>query len=105
MNIKSVVAALTIITASSAQCRESQFFSAEQGVAIMEEINAITVYCAQFGLNARGYLAFEAATGVSKDDLKTWDSFSNDGFNAVESKQGVTYAVGPGGKIGRLTSR
>ena len=46
-----------------------------------------------------------AATGVSKDDLKTWDSFTNDGFNAVESKQGVTYAVGPGGKIGRLTSR
>ena len=46
------------------------------------------------------------ATGVSKDDLKTWASFTNDGFNALESKQGVTYAVGAGGKVAKfLTSR
>jgi photosystem II stability/assembly factor-like uncharacterized protein len=43
-----------------------------------------------------------AATGISKDDLKTWALFTDDGFNAVESKQGVTYAVGLGGKVAAL---
>ncbi len=43
-----------------------------------------------------------ARTGFSKDDLKNWDSFTADGFNAVESKQGVTYAVGAGGKVAKI---
>ncbi len=47
-----------------------------------------------------------AAAGFSRDDLKTWASFTHDGFNALESKQGVTYAVGAGGKVAKLlTSR
>ena len=38
----------------------------------------------------------------SKDDLHSWSVFLPDGFNAVESKQGVVYAVGANGKIARI---
>lgn len=43
-----------------------------------------------------------AGTGFSKDGLQTWSSFLADGFNAVDSKQGVVYAVGAGGTIARF---
>ena len=43
-----------------------------------------------------------SASGFSKDELHTWTSFVSDGFNAVDSKQGVVYAVGASGKIAGL---
>ena len=39
---------------------------------------------------------------LSRDELHTWSSSGPEGFNAVESKQGVTYAVGASGKIARF---
>ncbi|HEU5400645.1 MAG TPA: hypothetical protein VFU86_04760 [Terriglobales bacterium] len=38
----------------------------------------------------------------SKDDLHTWSVSLPDGFNAVESKQGVVYAVGANGKVAKI---
>jgi photosystem II stability/assembly factor-like uncharacterized protein len=43
-----------------------------------------------------------AAFGYSKNELRTWAWFSPDSFNAVDSKQGVVYAVGADGKIAKL---
>jgi photosystem II stability/assembly factor-like uncharacterized protein len=43
-----------------------------------------------------------AASGYSKDELRTWATFSPDGFNAVDSEQGVIYAVGANGKIAKF---
>lgn len=43
-----------------------------------------------------------AAAGWSGDELHTWNYFLTDGFNAVESKQGVVYAVGANGKIAKF---
>ncbi len=42
------------------------------------------------------------ASGFSKDELHTWASFTTEGLNAVDSKQGVIYAVGANGKIARF---
>jgi photosystem II stability/assembly factor-like uncharacterized protein len=50
-----------------------------------------------------GMVAVGSTTsGFSKDDLHTWSSFVTDGFNAVDSKQGVIYAVGASGKIAKF---
>jgi photosystem II stability/assembly factor-like uncharacterized protein len=58
---------------------------------------------AYVGGTAPGIVAVgSAASGFSKDGLHSWAFFSSEGFNAVESKQGVTYAVGAQGKIARL---
>jgi photosystem II stability/assembly factor-like uncharacterized protein len=50
-----------------------------------------------------GMVAVGSTTsGFSKDDLHTWSSFVTDGFNAVDSNQGVIYAVGASGKIAKF---
>lgn len=38
----------------------------------------------------------------SKDELHRWSVSLPDGFNAVESKQGVVYAVGANGKVAKI---
>jgi photosystem II stability/assembly factor-like uncharacterized protein len=43
-----------------------------------------------------------AGFGHSRNELHSWASSGGDGFNAVESKQGVTYAVGATGRIAVL---
>ena len=43
-----------------------------------------------------------ATTGFSLDQLHSWSFRLPDGFNAVDSKQGVTYVVGANGKLGRI---
>jgi len=43
-----------------------------------------------------------SASGFSKDELRTWSWSVSDGFNAVDSKQGVVYAVGASGKVAKL---
>jgi photosystem II stability/assembly factor-like uncharacterized protein len=39
-------------------------------------------------------------TAFSADGLKTWNYSLSEGFNTVEAKQGVIFAVGPNGKLG-----
>jgi len=46
-----------------------------------------------------------AASGFPDGDLRSWKWSSPDGFNALASGDGVTYAVGSNGKIARLTAR
>ena len=43
-----------------------------------------------------------ATTTFSFDQLHSWSYVLPDGFNAVDSKQGVTYVVGANGKLGRI---
>ena len=43
-----------------------------------------------------------SATAVSKDGLSSWSSFLPNGFNAVDSKLGVVYAVGADGKVAKI---
>jgi photosystem II stability/assembly factor-like uncharacterized protein len=40
-----------------------------------------------------------AAAGFSKDELRSWEYFLPESFNAVDSKQGVTYAIGSNGAV------
>lgn len=54
------------------------------------------------GTNPGIALVGSAASAISRDELHTWVSTSRDGFNAVESKQSVTYAVGAGGRIAKF---
>lgn len=54
------------------------------------------------GTNGGIAVVGSAASALSRDELHSWLSTNRDGFNAVESKQGVTYAVGAGGRIAKL---
>lgn len=42
------------------------------------------------------------SSGLAEDDLRAWKWSSAEGFNALATSTGVTYAVGPAGKIARL---
>jgi photosystem II stability/assembly factor-like uncharacterized protein len=57
-------------------------------------------------VNDRSILVVGAASsGFTEDDLRTWKWLSSDGFNALATADGLTYAVGANGKIARLTAR
>jgi|SRR5690348_4065589 len=43
-----------------------------------------------------------SSSGSTEDNLHAWKWFSVDGFNALATSDGVTYAVGANGKIARL---
>lgn len=47
-------------------------------------------------------LVGSGATACSADGLRTWAYTLSNGFNAIESKQGVTFVVGANGKLGRV---
>jgi hypothetical protein len=46
-----------------------------------------------------------ASSGLAEVSLRTWKWFLPDGFNAVATNDGVTYAVGANGKVARLDAR
>lgn len=54
------------------------------------------------GTNSGTLVVGPAGFGLSRDELHSWISSGPDGFNAEESKQGVTYAVGANGRIAIL---
>lgn len=64
----------------------SKFFS---GVAFVNE-NSVAIT----GSNA---------TAFSSDGLHSWNYFLDQGFNAVDSNRGITYAVGANGRIAMIT--
>ncbi len=45
------------------------------------------------------------SSGLAADDLRVWKWFMADGFNAEDTRDGVTFAVGANGKVARLTAR
>ncbi len=54
----------------------------------------------------RGILVVgSASSGFSEDGLNKWRWFTADGFNALDSQDGVTFAVGANGKIAKLATR
>lgn len=69
------------------------------------EINPQRFFSAVAYMTDTNHGAIVVGSGVaacSLDALYTWNYESANGFNAVESRQGVTYAVGANGKIARF---
>ena len=49
-------------------------------------------------------VAGATSSGIAADDLRAWKWFSADGFHALATSDGVTWAVGANGKIARLNA-
>jgi photosystem II stability/assembly factor-like uncharacterized protein len=43
-----------------------------------------------------------AVSGFSRNELHSWTWFASEGFNAVDSNHGVTFAVAAGGKVAQM---
>jgi photosystem II stability/assembly factor-like uncharacterized protein len=71
-----------------AEIRPQKFFSA---ISYMDDQRTIVVGA--------------AASGFSEGHLRSWKWFLSNGFNALATGDGVTYAVGANGKIARLIAR
>lgn len=46
-----------------------------------------------------------SSSGFAADNLRAWKWFSADGFNALATRDGATYAVGAKGKVAQLNTR
>jgi len=50
-------------------------------------------------------VAGSSVSALSKDGFHTWDSFLPTGFNALDSADGMVYAVGANGTVAKFIAR
>jgi hypothetical protein len=49
--------------------------------------------------------AGSSGSALSKDGLHTWDFFLPAGFNAIDSSNGMVYAIGANGAVAKLNAK